>query len=71
MRFDPDFPIAIQQAVPIDRAVTLLMPAGFCADRLGCEPAVANALAGALPGKKSDRATGLRERVPGFLSHWV
>ena len=71
MRFDPDFSSATQQAVPIDRAVTLLMPAGFSADQFSCEPAVSNVSPAALPDEKSGRVSGLRKRVLGFLSRSV
>ena len=39
MRFDPDFSPGGPQTVPIDRAVTLLMPAGFGAEYGRSEPA--------------------------------
>lgn len=67
MRFDPDFPLATQHAVPIDRAVTLLMPTGFDAQYFAADPAADDCSSVPSPERRPDRGPSLRERLVGFL----
>ena len=67
MRFDPDFSPGGPQTVPIDRAVTLLMPAGFNAHYAESEVAVAEGSRTAPAAQPPDRGPSLRQRLVGFL----
>jgi len=67
MRFDPDFSPGGPQTERIDRAVTLLMPAGFDAQYAGSDPAVAEGPRITPPGPPLDRGPSLRQRLVGFL----
>ena len=67
MRFDPDFSPGGPQTVPIDRAVTLLMPTGFDAEYGRSEPSAADHSLTTAPERRPDRAPSLRERLVGFL----
>lgn len=67
MRFDPDFSPGGPLVVPIDRAVTLLMPAGFDAQYCGSDPAVAEGSRTAPAEQPPERGPSLRQRLVGFL----
>lgn len=66
MRFNPDFPPDTHQPLPIDRAITLLIPAGFH-DELVSELSVADRSTAAPPDRALDRTPGLGARLLGFL----
>ena len=67
MRLDPDFLPGGPQTVPIDRAVTLLMPAGFDAHYAGSEVAVAEDPRTAPAVRAPECGPSLRQRLVGFL----
>ena len=67
MRFDPDFSPGGPPTVPIDRAVTLLMPPGFDAQYAGSEPPVAEGSRTTPTEPPPDRGPSLRQRLVGFL----
>ena len=67
MRFNPDFSPGGPQTVPIDRAVTLLMPAGFDAQYAGSDPAVAEGSRTTPTEPPPDRGPSLRQQLVGFL----
>lgn len=66
MRFNPDFPPDNHHPVPIERAVTLLMPAGFF-DQLVSDRSADDRSTDAPPDRAPDRGPSLRARVVGFL----
>lgn len=69
MRLDTDFLPGGPQTVPIDRAVTLLMPAGFDAHYAGSEVAVAEGPRTAPAVGSPERGPSLRQRLAGLLMH--